>query len=391
MRIAGRRRLRLFRAVLPRRGTIVLIAMWLLGLSSLGAVLVLQERLDQRRQAQVAVAGLRKQVSDLPRIALDLNHLYTRAQVRDQLIVAEGRLAGAAASLDALSGGAEDSRLIMSRARPVFRILDRINALSSSGDFPAATGVMGRAVSPGGRGYALQGVFDQVGAELDHEATRARSLAEIGSAFAIVVVLLAFSLALHRVTRLAREKHELLEQSREDALTDQLTELGNRRRLFIDMDALLERPHRDETLALGMFDLDGFKEYNDRFGHPAGDALLARLGARLVAAVDRSGTAYRMGGDEFCVIARGPEAETVLERAREALCECGEGFAVRCSLGSVVIAPDEMPLEEALRKADQRLYDDKRSSQGGREPAQPARGAAEPPDRAAGSPVPVAA
>ena len=53
-----------------------------------------------------------------------------------------------------------------------------------------------------------------------------------------------------------------------------------------------------------MFDLDGFKAYNDTFGHPAGDALLARCGRRLAAAVDRHGSAYRIGGDEFCVIIR---------------------------------------------------------------------------------------
>ena len=53
-----------------------------------------------------------------------------------------------------------------------------------------------------------------------------------------------------------------------------------------------------------MFDLDGFKAYNDAYGHPAGDALLVRLGAAgSEAAVDGRGTAYRMGGDEFCVLA----------------------------------------------------------------------------------------
>ena len=53
---------------------------------------------------------------------------------------------------------------------------------------------------------------------------------------------------------------------------------------------------------LVLFDLDGFKHYNDTFGHPAGDALLARLGARARARVGGRGRAYRMGGDEFCVL-----------------------------------------------------------------------------------------
>ena len=61
---------------------------------------------------------------------------------------------------------------------------------------------------------------------------------------------------------------------------------------------------------LGLFDLDGFKRYNDTFGHPAGDALLRRLGSQLQAAVEPVGRAYRMGGDEFCILVRGPRRPT---------------------------------------------------------------------------------
>ena len=53
---------------------------------------------------------------------------------------------------------------------------------------------------------------------------------------------------------------------------------------------------------LALFDLDGFKSYNDAFGHPAGDALLVRLGRNLAGYLDGRGTAYRMGGDEFCAL-----------------------------------------------------------------------------------------
>ena len=53
---------------------------------------------------------------------------------------------------------------------------------------------------------------------------------------------------------------------------------------------------------LALFDLDGFKHYNDSFGHPSGDALLERLGERLERVVAGRGRAYRMGGDEFCVL-----------------------------------------------------------------------------------------
>ena len=56
---------------------------------------------------------------------------------------------------------------------------------------------------------------------------------------------------------------------------------------------------------LVFFDLNGFKRYNDRFGHAAGDSLLTRFGAALSSAIDSRGQTYRLGGDEFCVLLKG--------------------------------------------------------------------------------------
>ena len=61
-----------------------------------------------------------------------------------------------------------------------------------------------------------------------------------------------------------------------------MTGLGNRRKLLLDLEATLDEPQAGSTLLM-IFDLDGFKGYNDTFGHPAGDALLARLGGKLAA------------------------------------------------------------------------------------------------------------
>ena len=82
---------------------------------------------------------------------------------------------------------------------------------------------------------------------------------------------------------------------------------------------------RGEPRMLVLFDLNGFKTYNDTFGHPAGDALLTRLAAKLAAAVAPDGNAYRMGGDEFCVLL--PASEPELHRVAEAL--CGERRGLR--------------------------------------------------------------
>ena len=87
-------------------------------------------------------------------------------------------------------------------------------------------------------------------------------------------------------------------------MTDALTGIPNRRQLKADLDQRLKQASPAKPLLLMLFDLNGFKAYNDSFGHPAGDALLIRLAKALDAAMtDHGGSAYRLGGDEFCVLA----------------------------------------------------------------------------------------
>jgi two-component system cell cycle response regulator len=155
-----------------------------------------------------------------------------------------------------------------------------------------------------------------------------------------------------------RERVELLAASREEAMTDALTGLGNRRRFIMDMERELVFAGETDQIGLVVFDLDGFKAYNDSFGHAAGDTLLNRVAGRLETAMAGCGTAYRLGGDEFCILA--PAAYmglgSVIERAVEALTEEGEGFAVTCSYGSVLVPTEASALTEALRLADDRMY-----------------------------------
>jgi two-component system cell cycle response regulator len=153
------------------------------------------------------------------------------------------------------------------------------------------------------------------------------------------------------------ENAELLETSRREALTDSLTGLANRRKLLADLAAEIEAAREGEPRMLVLFDLNGFKTYNDTFGHPAGDALLSRLAAKLAAAVAPAGQAYRMGGDEFCVLLPAPEPD--LPRVAEALCESGEGFGVTSAYGAAVIPDDATTVSTALSIADERLYDHK--------------------------------
>ncbi len=141
------------------------------------------------------------------------------------------------------------------------------------------------------------------------------------------------------------------------AVTDALTGLANRRALMADLEAAVSAsPPRATVLAL--YDLDGFKAYNDDFGHPAGDDLLQRLGGKLAAAVEPFGRAYRLGGDEFCLLGatRDISAEAICETAEEALTERGKGFAITASWGKVLIPVEVTTSTDALRVADRRMY-----------------------------------
>lgn len=153
------------------------------------------------------------------------------------------------------------------------------------------------------------------------------------------------------------ENLNMLTVSRHEALTDALTGMGNRRALLRDLEDELARSEpRRQVLAL--FDLNGFKHYNDSFGHLAGDALLARLGRRLSVHVSSYGTAYRLGGDEFCVLAvlDGRDPRELAVEAGAGLVARGEGFVIGACFGEVVIPDEARETSEALRTADQRMY-----------------------------------
>jgi two-component system, cell cycle response regulator len=157
-----------------------------------------------------------------------------------------------------------------------------------------------------------------------------------------------------------RENQHLLRTTREEALTDGLTGLPNRRRLMRDLElAFAEHPRRGvQPATFAFFDLDGFKGYNDTFGHAAGDMLLDRLAGRLATAVAGRGCAYRLGGDEFCVLLDGRVAgdDAPMLGCRAALEEQGEGFRVGASCGAVTIPDEAADATHALQLADQRMY-----------------------------------
>jgi diguanylate cyclase (GGDEF)-like protein len=156
------------------------------------------------------------------------------------------------------------------------------------------------------------------------------------------------------------QAHERLEL----AITDPLTQLGNRRKLAGDLIEALAMASEANPLVLMVFDLDGFKAYNDTFGHMAGDALLARLGYKLARAASPEGIAYRLGGDEFCVLlpARPEEVPAAVAAISAALREDGERFSIAASGGSVLMPQEASTAEYALQLADERMYLHKQAS-----------------------------
>ncbi|MFM9861597.1 GGDEF domain-containing protein [Pseudoxanthobacter sp. M-2] len=153
------------------------------------------------------------------------------------------------------------------------------------------------------------------------------------------------------------------------ALTDALTGLANRRALLErGAEAVAEAARRGRPIAVVAFDLDRFKEINDRFGHPVGDAVLVAFAAAAVATLRPGDIAGRLGGEEFAVVlpdASAADAAAVAERlmtafrqASAAVEGCGEGCTT--SAGVAASPAGRLGIEQLLSAADRALYAAKR-------------------------------
>ncbi len=180
---------------------------------------------------------------------------------------------------------------------------------------------------------------------------------------AAVISLLTLIAVVVRLVLSLRESQGEARTRAQESRTDELTDLPNRRALMLDLESAIARPAPAGSLRLlALFDLDGFKLYNDTFGHPAGDALLARLGGRLESfAASHEARGYRLGGDEFCLLAEctAAEVDAIIAGAGAALSESGEGFAIGASQGNVLLPSEAASVKEAMQLADRRMYANK--------------------------------
>ncbi|MEA2170013.1 MAG: hypothetical protein QOF76_3313, partial [Solirubrobacteraceae bacterium] len=168
------------------------------------------------------------------------------------------------------------------------------------------------------------------------------------SALTVAACALTLTIALVRMGVVLSDNRTLLLASQVEALTDALTGLPNRRSLIADL-----ANWGGDRVAVTILDLDGFKLYNDTYGHGAGDELLRRMAVRLAGAVSGCGQAYRMGGDEFAVVV---DASTPPAEVAEALTETGDGFMIRASHGTAILPDEASDVEAALHLADARMY-----------------------------------
>ncbi|MEZ5117063.1 MAG: PAS domain S-box protein [Candidatus Nanopelagicales bacterium] len=166
--------------------------------------------------------------------------------------------------------------------------------------------------------------------------------------------------------------HVLRKQLEYRATHDDLTGLSNRGDLLTRLRERMDQPPSEHrTLGVVFCDVDNLKPINDRFGHPAGDAVLAAVASRLQAAVRDADLVGRFGGDEFLVVLNGiPEAEDLGEVAAKLLAavrgtvvHADESISLSVSLGAVLAGSDDDP-DTVLRRADEALY---RAKQSGRD------------------------
>lgn len=173
------------------------------------------------------------------------------------------------------------------------------------------------------------------------------------------------------VTNRLRETHATNEalrgrlmQAHHAAEIDPLTGIVNRRSFIKRLESAIHRAEAGECVALLFCDLDRFKEINDRYGHPTGDAVLQLAAARLVNTVRGIDTVARFGGDEFVVLAeRIHDRDEALhmaanvERAfRDPFQSENKSYAIGVTVGVSLFGEDGFDAATLLRTADARMY-----------------------------------
>ena len=180
--------------------------------------------------------------------------------------------------------------------------------------------------------------------------------------FVLVPAFATIALAFLRMAVAMRDARKMSDE-RILARTDELTGLANRRRFISEF----ERFQKD-TGSLLILDLDGFKPVNDRLGHQVGDQLLRQVAKRFERVIPRGALLARLGGDEFGALVPGDEGFETAVALRATLSFPfridGNEIALSVSIGEARIDPSEGGEPNLLRRADEAMYQAKRSKLG---------------------------
>ncbi|MBM7648294.1 diguanylate cyclase [Bacillus ectoiniformans] len=171
---------------------------------------------------------------------------------------------------------------------------------------------------------------------------------------------------IYRLIEYVIKTNSLFMQNMTDANTDHLTALGNRRSFDKELKLLFQQStdKKPVPFSLVLFDIDHFKKFNDQHGHVAGDELLRSLGKIVDDVVGDAGSAYRYGGEEFCLIIKQKahkEAVLIAEKLRNRIARSSftvNQLKVRVTVSiGVASFPEKVSQpERVLTEADQLLY-----------------------------------
>jgi diguanylate cyclase (GGDEF)-like protein len=171
-----------------------------------------------------------------------------------------------------------------------------------------------------------------------------------------------------RVVGTAIEKSRNRDQLTHDARHDGLTGLPNRVAIFERLDFALRQVRPDAAVAVLFIDLDGLKAMNDTLGHDVADEMLRTQAGRLSRALRGNDFVGRFGGDEFIVVAENvrdaDEAGRLGARLLEVIAQPLTGLttmAVTASIGIALVRSNDIDAKQALRRADEAMYEAKRA------------------------------